>query len=43
MSYCVSVEEEADASDQHNNPLERLAVDGLVDLAGADMAVLFCQ
>lgn len=42
-SYCISIEEEANARDQDDNPLERLAVDGLVDLASANMAVLFCQ
>jgi hypothetical protein len=39
-AYGIPIEEEADAGDEDNNPLEGLAVDGFVDLTGANMAIL---
>jgi hypothetical protein len=39
-AYCVSIEEEADAGYEDDNPLISLSIDRLVDLSHADMAVL---
>lgn len=38
--YCVSIEKKADSGYQHHYPLERLAVDGLIDLLHANLTVL---
>lgn len=38
--YRVSIEEEADTGYEHHDPLEVLAVDGLVDLSHANLTVL---
>jgi hypothetical protein len=39
-THCVTVEEETKTSDQHDYPLIALPVDGLVDLAHADISIL---
>lgn len=39
--YRVSIEEEADTGYEHHDPLEVLAVDGLVDLSHANLTVLY--
>jgi hypothetical protein len=39
-AHGVAIEEEADTSDQHDNPLEALPIDRFVDLAPADIAIL---
>lgn len=38
--YCVSIEKKADSGYQHHYPLERLAVDGLIDLLHTNLTVL---
>jgi len=39
-AHGVAIKEEADTSDQDDNPLEALPIDRLVDLAPADIAIL---
>ena len=40
LTHCVTIEEESETSDQHDNPLEALPVDSLVDLSHADISIL---
>jgi hypothetical protein len=42
-AHGVAIKEEADTSNQHDDPLEALPIDRLVDLAPANVAVLMIQ
>lgn len=39
-AHSIAIEEEADACDQHHNPLKTLPIDSLADLMSADVAIL---
>jgi hypothetical protein len=39
-AYREAIEQEADSGNEDNHPLERLSVDGFVDLTYANMAIL---